>query len=335
MSLEIMAVVPEDKKDIVALFNSEKNIWPWGMGVPWYRFWNSRGRTERWHKAVLDGKTVGSVHWSITLDNTRNLYDIVTAPSVRGQGVGRALVEYIGTPVKLKTDVGAPSNDFYLRLGFTKGETEITRSGKKYVTTYYKEHTPVHFPQGTPHLMTYTGRILNPLNITLDDIVIEDIAHGLATCNRFAGQAIKPIPVAQHSVCVARLCEGPNALQALLHDASEAYLGDMTHWLKNSPEMAPFREIEDRTQRVIFEKFGCALDMAPEVIEADRLMVRFEAPRAFGKSWQGFNHPLYDMPITAEEEERIGKWAPLNWRAAEDGFLAHFRQLERLARLAT
>src|SRR5579864_162070 len=100
--LEILPVTWDDKKEVVSLFNAEKVTWPWGLGVPFWRYFNGRGRTERWHKAVMltpTGKRiVGSIHWAIRLDNTRTIHDIVTDPSVRGAGVGRALVDFIGTP---------------------------------------------------------------------------------------------------------------------------------------------------------------------------------------------------------------------------------------------
>jgi len=187
-----------------------------------------------------------------------------------------------------------------------------------------------------PRIMTYTGLLVNPFDLQADTIVLEDIAHGLACCNRFTGQAIKPITVAQHSVYVSRLVEEHGArvaLQGLLHDASEAYLGDVSKLVKHTPEMAWFRTIEDRAQAVIFRKFDCDKTQHPAVTDADKLMLRYEAPRAFGYRWQTVDNSVDNAPTTADEEARIGKWAPLNWRMAEDAFVAQYRRLDRLLQL--
>src|SRR4051812_2148358 len=98
-----------------------------------------------------------------------------------------------------------------------------------------------------PLILTYTGKHVNPFDLKPDDICIEDIAHALALCNRFAGHTKRPMSVAQHSVYVSRLC--PNyRLAGLLHDASEAYLGDVTKWVKSTHEFEAYREAEDRIQ---------------------------------------------------------------------------------------
>jgi uncharacterized protein len=174
-------------------------------------------------------------------------------------------------------------------------------------------------------MTTYTGKTVNPLDLRPEDIDVADIAHALACVNRFAGHAIKPISVAQHSVYVSRLLEDTLwARQALFHDASEAYLGDVTKWLKHSEAMAGYRVAEDRAQRVIFEAFHIEPEMHYLVEKADKLMVRFEARKAFGQAWDPFEG--YPDP-TMEELAAIGKWAAWPWRAAEEAFLVQFRRL--------
>lgn len=174
-------------------------------------------------------------------------------------------------------------------------------------------------------IRTFTGKEVNPLDLQPDDICIEDIAHALACCNRFAGHARRPISVAQHSVNVSRLCTGTgHELQGLLHDGAEAFLGDITKWLKSTPELKGFRDAEDRAQRAIFERFGCCWTLAPEVEMADRIMVRYEGSQGFTNF--RIDHPDYP-PLTEEEIASIGAWAPWTWRGAEDVFLTTFRLL--------
>lgn len=180
-------------------------------------------------------------------------------------------------------------------------------------------------------ISTYTGKHVNPLDLRPEDICIEDIAHALACCNRFAGHTKKPISVAQHSVYVSRLLAGtPFEMQALLHDAAEAYLGDITKWIKHTPEFEAYRFAEDRVQRQIYCHFGCDqhLDSTTLIGAADKLMLRFEGEKGFGKrAWKVWSALIkYDI-VSETEVARIGPWAPWSWRAAESVFLATFRSL--------
>ena len=177
---------------------------------------------------------------------------------------------------------------------------------------------------------TFSGLFVNPLVMRVDEVDIRDIAHALACCNRFAGHTTEPISVAQHSVYVSRLCSMATALQGLLHDASEAYLHDVTKWVKETPQMAAYRAAEDRLQRVIMERFGCSPYLAPDVRSADKLMVRYEYQAGYGRP---IAHPDYPS-ISEAERQRVEPWEPWPWRAAEAEFLRVFEELreERGAR---
>lgn len=292
-----------DTKSIHTLFYAENDR---AGKTSWYRYLHHRRRTEHWDKVVLDGELVGFVHWALKTDNTRSIYDLVVAKGHRHEGFGRALLKHVGTPTTTKL-----RHDFLTHLGFVDGELP-------------KE--PVVRDFSKPWIMTYTGRTINPLDLQPDDVCIEDIAHALACCNRFAGHIAKPISVAQHSVYVSRLCDDTGLeLQALLHDASEYILGDMTKWLKAA--MPVFQEAEDRAQTIILQKFGCDPVIAEPVWRADRVMVMYEAAKGFGKAWDGLHlveRPGYES-ITEAEMQRLGKWAPWPWRAAEEAFLVRYR----------
>src|SRR5262245_25387833 len=96
-----------------------------------------------------------------------------------------------------------------------------------------------------PVMKTYTGKKVNPLNIRVEDIDIRDIAHHLATINRFTVALKRPVSVAQHSIYVARLLDGSGVEpEALFHDAPEAYLNDINKWLKRTDVMKGYREAE-------------------------------------------------------------------------------------------
>src|SRR5712692_10032695 len=150
-------------------------------------------------------------------------------------------------------------------------------------------------------------------------------------CNRFAGQCHRPMSVAQHSVYVSRLCQKKFALQGLLHDASETYLGDLLKWLKALPELKAYRTIECNIQRTIFHHFHCPLTLHASVKHADRLMVYFEGEQGFGRfAWENWLLSLpshYYHELSARERKRIGPKTWWSWQEAEEIFLAEFRKL--------
>ncbi len=77
------------------------------------------------------------------------------------------------------------------------------------------------------YIATSTGKHIDFVNITPDQICIEDIARGLSNECRFAGQLESFYSVAQHSVYVSQIVPPEYALEALLHDAAEAYIKDI------------------------------------------------------------------------------------------------------------
>jgi 5'-deoxynucleotidase YfbR-like HD superfamily hydrolase len=111
-----------------------------------------------------------------------------------------------------------------------------------------------------PYISTRNGRRFYPLAPRAEDVDIEDIAHGLAHQCRFNGQTASFYSVAQHSLMVAEIVPRRLRLAALLHDAAEAYLGDMVTPLKAMfPE---FAAMEARILTVIGRRFGLSLDLA-------------------------------------------------------------------------
>src|SRR5690606_16131204 len=81
-------------------------------------------------------------------------------------------------------------------------------------------------------IRTYTGKYLNVRDPQPDQIDIIDIAVGLSRMPRFAGHSVHFLPVAQHCILMSNIVSPENKLAALLHDASEAYLGDIAKPIK-------------------------------------------------------------------------------------------------------
>lgn len=85
-------------------------------------------------------------------------------------------------------------------------------------------------PNRGPYIQTYTGKKFHPFDPKPEEICIEDIAHSLAHICRFNGHTEFFYSVAQHSLIVAHLLKDESPLTqllGLLHDAAEAYIGDI------------------------------------------------------------------------------------------------------------
>jgi 5'-deoxynucleotidase YfbR-like HD superfamily hydrolase len=122
--------------------------------------------------------------------------------------------------------------------------------------------------------LSVKGRQLYPFDMRPEDVDIEEIAHALSMLCRFNGHCREFYSVAQHSVLIAQALPPDLALVGLLHDATEAYCGDMIRPLKRS--MPAYREVEDRIWSVIAERFGLPQELPPDVKEADTRMLQTE-----------------------------------------------------------
>lgn len=100
-----------------------------------------------------------------------------------------------------------------------------------------------HDGEAHGYIRTSTGRV-----VRIDDprwcmaneqVCIEDIAHALAYTSRFGGHAVGAYSVAQHCVRAAELADHGDRLWALMHDAPEAYMGDLVSPLKRVEAIRP------------------------------------------------------------------------------------------------
>jgi hypothetical protein len=132
-------------------------------------------------------------------------------------------------------------------------------------------------------IQTYSGGKIYPLDARIEEINIEDIAHSLSLQCRYTGHCTRFYSVAEHSVYVSWMQKPENALWGLLHDASEAYLTDITRPLK--PFLTGYKMYEDNLMRVVCDKYSLPYAMPDDVKETDsrilldereQLMVRTE-----------------------------------------------------------
>ncbi len=131
-------------------------------------------------------------------------------------------------------------------------------------------------------IITYAGIWINPLEPRSEDIDIKDIAHALSLVCRGNGHVKYFYSVAQHSISCyleakARGYSKKIQLACLLHDASEAYLSDITRPVKR--KLPEYQVIEERLQNLIWEKYlGEALseDEYKKVFEIDDDILSYE-----------------------------------------------------------
>jgi uncharacterized protein len=167
---------------------------------------------------------------------------------------------------------------------------------------------------------TFTGGRFWPLDPRPEEVKIEDIAHHLALICRFGGTCREPYSVAQHSVLVSRIVPTEHALWGLLHDAAEAYLGDLPRPVKRLPELYCYRSAEEEIMRVICRRFGLSPEMPAAVKIADEVLLATEARditsnRQDIRTWRLPEEPLPDTVV------------PWHWREAEERFLNTFHSL--------
>jgi uncharacterized protein len=135
-------------------------------------------------------------------------------------------------------------------------------------------------------IQTYSGKLFHPLNPNLSEIDIEDIAHALSNLCRWTGHCREFYSVAQHSVFVSEKCKPENALWGLLHDASEAYIGDMNRPFKHSGIMGSYLKAEKKIMNSICDKFGMDHNMPAEVKDIDNRILQTEANQLLNATWK-------------------------------------------------
>lgn len=174
------------------------------------------------------------------------------------------------------------------------------------------------------YIITYTGTKFYPVTPIAKDIHIEDIAHALSLMTRANGHFKHFYSVGLHCLnCVreakARGFSKRVQLGCLLHDASEAYLSDITRPVKQ--HLHKYKEIEKHLQDMIFAHFGLG-DLKEEEVEQifqmDDVVLHHEF--LFFREVGVFDNmpPMISEP---DFEER-------RFKDVEDRFLALFKELK-------
>lgn len=154
----------------------------------------------------------------------------------------------------------------------------------------------------------------------LKQIDIEDIAHALSMLCRFNGHCTKFYSVAEHSVHVSHEISRELAMAGLLHDAAEAYLGDVPSPLKG--KLSQFKEFEHTLEIAIGDKFGIKPDLlsCKELKRADVQLLVDEKEVLMVEPPE----PWPENAPPVKNTDRIECWG---FEEAEEQFLARFKEL--------
>lgn len=165
-----------------------------------------------------------------------------------------------------------------------------------------------------------SGRQFWPLDPRPDEIDIEDIARALSHICRYGGHCRKFYSVAEHSLLVSHFVPSEHAMTGLLHDAAEAYLGDIPRPLKKQPVMDGWFVAEQQLEAAIAERFGVTMPMPASVKEIDDRIILDE--------WEQLM-PAFDADIGVSGEPVGARISCLVPDRARDLFLDRYRALTR------
>ena len=179
-------------------------------------------------------------------------------------------------------------------------------------------------------ITTFSGTIFNLIDPRPEMIVLDDIAHHLSMVCRWAGATKEFFSVAQHSVLVSKIV--PDHLQrwALLHDAAEAYIGDITRPLKAM--LSDVGVIERRIMHEIAQAFELGWPEPADLAQYDDQIQKLEAV-LFIRHDGRFHDRSGDVCDLADlrPEQHIPSFylTPCSPIDAKAMFLARYRQLSR------
>lgn len=125
-----------------------------------------------------------------------------------------------------------------------------------------------------PTILLFSGNYFDFLDPEHSIFTIEDVAQGLSLACRFAGQCKQHYSVAQHSVHLSDLLPAQYRYAGLMHDAAEAFIGDVSRPLKDL--LPEYRAIEERVEKAVFAHFGVVHPIPDIVKEFDIVMLETE-----------------------------------------------------------
>ena len=163
---------------------------------------------------------------------------------------------------------------------------------------------------------TFTGKQIRLRDMQVEDVDLRDIAWSLAHTNRYNGHCPLPRTVAAHSIRMTKWVRGSVGLDTvavvksavLLHDAAEAYIGDISAPLKDQTKVGEvISPLEWHINDVIHRKFGLEWPLPEELREYIKVLDKHSAREEMRAAWP----KLYGAPDDPEFTGRASKeWRP-------------------------
>lgn len=169
-----------------------------------------------------------------------------------------------------------------------------------------------------PTIMLASGRYFDLESPESSEFDIGDIAHALAHICRYTGHCRTFYSVAQHSVLVSHVVPKEHAFAGLMHDAAEAFIGDVAKPLKVL--LPDYKVIEDRIEAALFARFGLPAKLPQCVKDADRVLLRTEQRDLMGADGHEWTFTAGIEPLA----ERIYPELP---RMAKTLFLTRYAEI--------
>jgi len=168
-----------------------------------------------------------------------------------------------------------------------------------------------------PTILLHSGNYFDFLSPETSQFTIEDIAHGLSNTCRFVGQCGEFYSVAQHSIQVSAHLPPEHAYAGLMHDAAEAFIGDVSKPLKDL--LPEYRAIEKHVEAAVFTRFDVLQPMPPDVKRMDIAMLATEQRLLMANrdDWD-YTRGHDALPIDIH---------PMSPKVAKAVFLARYRML--------
>lgn len=168
------------------------------------------------------------------------------------------------------------------------------------------------------YITTWSKTHFTPLEPKPEEIHIRDIAHALSLMTRANGHFPRFYSVGQHCIhcCEEAASRGyteRTQLACLLHDASEAYLADITRPVKQ--HLLTYKKIEKTLQNSIFEKYLGTLSEEEQRLwkELDDLLLYYEFDHFMGEKLCEcpgtlVSHPVFDTEPFEKTEQKYLEW---------------------------
>lgn len=164
-------------------------------------------------------------------------------------------------------------------------------------------------PKNEPYLLTLNGRRYDFFNPDPKQIDVQDIAHSLSQLCRYVGHTPDFYSVAEHSVLVSQVVPREHALVALMHDAVECYVNDLSAPCKQAlryvegSTMSSYDKLEQIAWEAVARRFDLPLVLPEEVIEADHMVGEAECvalgrPHRYGEGYKDERHKAAEVHVS-------------------------------------